>query len=463
MSKKLLTLSFMLLLMLAVAFAADKRDRQAATPTAVEDVQILQTPLSRAACNMVKHSSTPNYYYGSYQAGMGTYTYFNPEVECGSPTYPFEITAFSFTLYSGTWPVEVDIVVYDMAVPSDSCAGPGQELCRYTLLADEATYAYANTGTYTFPSPCCVTGPFFIGLEYTGGTQTPYPSVLYDDVPYPADTCDCWMLHSDGLFYEWYTYWTPPPAGYPLFWVDGETVSQNCEACDWNPSDSVKMHFPQLPDETGWDIGSFVLPIYAADDWMCTQTGWVKDIHFWGSWYYDEMSPIDSFEVFIFSNNPGPPSMPFELLWSDTVTDFTTYEAGTGLQGWYDPFLAIVEPENHAMYFQYNICLDSVDWFWQEQDSIYWLCVMPYPYRPYWGWKTTRNHFMDNAVYGLTAPSGWAPIHDPLMPDSAIDLAFVITGEPPEIIPWDCTDNPPPARPPTAAVLIRKAMKTGGQ
>ena len=52
---------------------------------------------------------------------------------------------------------------------------------------------------------------------------------------------------------------------------------------DWDPGDGHKMHFPQLPDEEGWDVNA-TFPKVLADDWTCSGTGWVEDIHFWGSW-----------------------------------------------------------------------------------------------------------------------------------------------------------------------------------
>jgi len=54
-------------------------------------------------------------------------------------------------------------------------------------------------------------------------------------------------------------------------------------AADWQPADGHKMHFPQLPDEEGWDVNA-TAPMILADDWRCSQSGLVTDIHFWGSW-----------------------------------------------------------------------------------------------------------------------------------------------------------------------------------
>ena len=89
-----------------------------------------------------------------------------------------------------------------------------------------------------------------------------------------------------------------------------------------------KMHFPQLPDLIGWDVmatSSFPPPgqgTVLADDWQCTRTGPVEDIHFWGSWKDQDGNPAtdDSltsmpwFTIGIWSNDPGTPPRPAILL-----------------------------------------------------------------------------------------------------------------------------------------------------
>ena len=60
---------------------------------------------------------------------------------------------------------------------------------------------------------------------------------------------------------------------------------------DWQPGDGHKMHFPQLPDENGWDVKGCE-GICLADDWECSESGPVTDIHFWGSWKNGEAGQI---------------------------------------------------------------------------------------------------------------------------------------------------------------------------
>ncbi|MCK4627872.1 MAG: hypothetical protein KAT56_02650, partial [Sedimentisphaerales bacterium] len=108
---------------------------------------------------------------------------------------------------------------------------------------------------------------------------------------------------------------------------------------DWDVGDPHKMHFPQLPDPDGWDVYS-EYPQVLADDWMCSQTGPVTDVHVWGSWKSDTVGTINNIHVSIHSDDrSGPFSKPGDLLWERDfgVLEFTKRIYGTGDQGWYDP------------------------------------------------------------------------------------------------------------------------------
>ncbi len=50
--------------------------------------------------------------------------------------------------------------------------------------------------------------------------------------------------------------------------------------CDWQRGDAHKMHWPQLPDlgATGVDVS--LSRVTLADDFKCTATGPIRDIHF---------------------------------------------------------------------------------------------------------------------------------------------------------------------------------------
>jgi len=202
----------------------------------------------------------------------------------------------------------------------------------------------------------------------------------------------------------------------------------NVALADWDPGDGHKMHWPQLPDPNGWDVdfGWWAL----GDDWECSETGTVDDIHFWISFYNDEVvDPIPWIKVSIWSNNPHGPqgwSEPLNMLWTRTFDpgQFTIRDPEFGDQGWLIPPYMEFYPNNHLMYFQVNI-QDIDDPFEQVEGEIYWL-VIQMPFEQEWivGWKTTLIdlQFQDFAVWSAEPGYEWWEI-------PGFDLAFVITGE----------------------------------
>ncbi|UCB52414.1 MAG: hypothetical protein JSV10_10610, partial [Candidatus Zixiibacteriota bacterium] len=171
-----------------------------------------------------------------------------------------------------------------------------------------------------------------------------------------------------------------------------------------------KMHFPQLPDEIGWDVNA-TYPKILADDWQCSQTGPVTDIHFWGSWkdtdgdpWTDDAGHILYFIFSIHANIPAdsdtPWSRPGELLWERIDSTAITPIDPPTLEGWYDPNTGRTFYNDHVPYWRYDYVNIPAPFF-QYQDSIYWLNISAVLEDTFyhWGWKNSRDHFMDDAVY----------------------------------------------------------------
>ena len=179
----------------------------------------------------------------------------------------------------------------------------------------------------------------------------------------------------------------------------------------WTPSDGSVMSNPQQPDPTGWDVyGAY--PMVLGDDWQATETTPVKDIHFWGSWLDDNVGGINSFDITIKEDIPAGIDLPYShpglALWQRNVTNFCVLPfLPTTLEGWYDPSSGSVFSNNHSKYFQYDVDLDTPDWFYQTKDKIYWLCITANLTDPatFWGWKSTTSHFNDDAVWLQSLPS----------------------------------------------------------
>ncbi len=222
---------------------------------------------------------------------------------------------------------------------------------------------------------------------------------------------------------------------------------------DWAPGDDYKMHFPQLPDPTGWDVTGSQSEL--ADDFLCTETGPITDVHFWGSWIGDDVGTITQITVLLYDNitadqNPyGSWSMPGTLiasLYLPAEGDFTVRNWGTGDQGWYYPgdgytHDPVVIPGDHEGIYQVNITGITDPDFYQVNGEIYWLGLYfvtdeeTADGTAKFGWKTSQDHYEDDAVYYGKLPDSaggewtWLELIDPQTEES-LDMAFVITPEP---------------------------------
>ena len=251
---------------------------------------------------------------------------------------------------------------------------------------------------------------------------------------------------------------------------------------DWMPEpiddpQNHKMHYPQMPDPNGWDV-PFWTPMpdgttgsiwdnELADDWQCTESGRVSDVHFWVSRKGDDSPPdaqplpfnVASVRVRIFNNlNPGDPGNPHTYSIPDRsmlpyMADIPGDQVlvrwwGEGEQAWFDPSTGETVPADHYNIYQINIP-ELPEPFVQEEGEIYWLdlYVLAFDSRDgslvNLGWKTAEltgqppSHFMDDAVYNRW--SDWNPDAGqynmiemlPLeLGGTSRDFAFVITPEP---------------------------------
>ena len=209
----------------------------------------------------------------------------------------------------------------------------------------------------------------------------------------------------------------------------------------WSRGDPHKMHWPQLPDLgfTGIDVS--LAKAVLADDFQCTATGPIRDIHFWGS-FLDDILPKEgpdsmTLELSIYSDVPATAvgwSRPGELLWIATFKpgEYTARRVHNGPEDWYDPASGSYRPNNHRNAFRFDFYIER-DPFTQEKGKIYWLAVRhiitddKYTF----GWKTTSRRFRwnDDAVYGVPG-ADWIAMKYPSghkYATETLDLAFVIT------------------------------------
>jgi hypothetical protein len=249
---------------------------------------------------------------------------------------------------------------------------------------------------------------------------------------------------------------------------------------DWNLGDPAK--YVQLPDLnplpgaiTGMDVNATwqlatvpLQPIYPfvkvlADDFPCTTTGPITDIHIWGSWLNDLNNPNTTFHLSIHADVPantaGVYSHPGQVLWQQDFTPGNYIPKFVGSvsapQSFYDPNTNSILGTDSQVW-QYNFAIPAATAFVQQGNAanpmVYWLDVQAVvPGREVFGWKTSdptlSPHFGDDAVFADTtlplnmggslygpapAPVFWQDMHYPSGPyaGQSIDMAFVITTVP---------------------------------
>jgi hypothetical protein len=254
--------------------------------------------------------------------------------------------------------------------------------------------------------------------------------------------------------------------------------------------------YVQLPDlgTTGVDVdatkdtsgSSQWGPQILADDFLCTTTGAITDIHVWGSWYHDYLpsngpNSVD-FTLSIHEDlpvgdpcNPYDYSIPGKTLW---VRDFAagdysaSIEAADISEGYYVPCAPYYESYADWTCYRYDFEIDPLDAFIQQGDPcepvVYWLDVQAKVYsvnQERFGWKTSLEHWNDDAVWALGDEDNHGPWQElrypsghPLYGDS-IDLAFAITTGPTEqpgkpLMPHTKWSQPPVEVDPSSDVPI---------
>ncbi len=215
------------------------------------------------------------------------------------------------------------------------------------------------------------------------------------------------------------------------------------------PIDFDALKWLRIPEQGAEGVDVSNVDFSLGDDFLCTESGEITDIHLWGSFRGDVLPPEGPggliFDLQIWDDVPlgADPeanySHPGELLWQATF-DPGTYHAGniwTVRDGewWYDPATGEWEPAADQTIYQFDF--DPDEPFVQEEGKVYWL-VVKYRYEGMgefeFGWKTTPDAWNDDAVIfdPGNAPVFWRDLFyqqpHPWQPAS-LNLAFALSGE----------------------------------
>jgi len=300
-----------------------------------------------------------------------------------------------------------------------------------------------NSWTFLFGDP-----DFHIVCDILPGGPGDTLAIIYDDGEGPFSGDERSSMFYDGNFYLMNDLY-----GTDYVWF---MATEFCGQVYWTTEDGHKMHEAQFP-RNRYPLVEATGPLMLADDWICSETGWVKDIHFWGDWqvagWFKDIhlsgdwqdraeGELSGFAVSIFADIPAelpeiPYSRPGELLWEFYTDDFGYFDYDPSLGAlFYDPSTGVTTPQSDGQFYkQYDIYLDTIDWFWQNAGAVYWLSVHPVITNPdgvRWGWKGSYIHWNDNAVWTLESELNWNELYEPPEYTEPIDLSFVINGEPPD-------------------------------
>jgi hypothetical protein len=227
----------------------------------------------------------------------------------------------------------------------------------------------------------------------------------------------------------------------------------------------------QYPDigVTGIDICTQD-PFLLADDFLCSEPGFINEIQIWGSWLNDWIPFGEWPEGVMFTlsfhkdipawENPDGFSIPGEVLWlhdfapGDFIAEIWQDDL---MEGWMWPPDDYFWPGDHVCW-RYQFQIPEGEQFFQEGTPeypvVYWLDVQAHAEDPdaFFGWKTSWDHWNDDAVWGMGMEPYTGPWNELIYPPNhewageSIDLAFRLASVPVEIN-YDFGDAPDPTYP----------------
>jgi hypothetical protein len=227
------------------------------------------------------------WYYPDTSAGNGIALYMDPQI-CGETPYPFKITGVQFYLhhyssngFTAVWPVEIRVNIRPVKEDTLCLGQPGNLPLYHQTFTIPIDSSYDSLGrpmnlgldSLTNPcSTCCVPDSFFLEIIFTGGTDSPFPSLVMSDsiLDFP-DSCEAWFLY-DGDYCEWSQFWGPfsPGAsipGCPIMRAIGYTNSVDCDTCwYWKPTASTAPSgIPDFDQYQFGDSSAFDVPAAVAN------------------------------------------------------------------------------------------------------------------------------------------------------------------------------------------------------
>jgi hypothetical protein len=253
--------------------------------------------------------------------------------------------------------------------------------------------------------------------RYDVSTHTPWPGLA----PVTTD----WRPNND-----------PSGLGLDLAFKINTLTNQPPPCCQ--ETNGVKfIQNPKVPG--GLDVNASQ-NLVLADDFMCTNTGPVTDIHLWGSWLQDTVDPATVFTLSIWSDVPKQtnatggvtPSHPGIVLWSEPFgpNQYSMCPYTNSTEQFFDPSLpAIIGGDTRVYYFCFFPRVPFRQTGTAALPTNYWLSVNAQTTagaQTAFGWHTSYEYYNDVAVWGIApAPAAWNTMSD--LQGAPLSMAFKLT------------------------------------
>ena len=167
-------------------------------------------------------------------------------------------------------------------------------------------------------------------------------------------------------------------------------------------------------------------PRLLADDFLCTTTGAITGVQFWGSWNKDNIGKLNAIRLSIHEDIPATPvshSRPGALLWEKRFLpgefSMTLFHqlSDNEFEWWMDPYdSTVLNPLGDQQVWLVKVPIDESVAFIQKGSAVdpvvYWLDINVQTDQGHeFGWKTSDRHWNDDATFyvsqGTGTVSGW--------------------------------------------------------
>jgi hypothetical protein len=224
------------------------------------------------------------------------------------------------------------------------------------------------------------------------------------------------------------------PPGHPLqgqsFDLAFELTTTDCPPPPTNPP-TKWIEYPDLVN--GMNVYDMA-PKILGDDFRCSFTGPITDIHFWGSWLNNLVGVLTNVQISFWSDIPATQdsfSQPGVQLWTTNYVlgQFTQQFYTNSNESFFNPNInQIIGTDTFV--FRYNFCVDPERAFIQTNGVTYWLTVQALGNNGTFGWKSSGTHCYDDGVWGDTPFPIWQELRYPPehpLAGRSFDLAFELT------------------------------------